>query len=331
MLDPLLALCARALGHPAHSRQLAALAATYAGWETLPARAEYHGLGPLVYKHVCAIEAPWPMPVRRVLQGQYVRQRHANAVRFAVLGEILRAFQAAGIDVLVLKGAALAQMVYPEPALRPMSDIDVLVRPAQAAAAQAQLTRLGFQTGVFHYTWEHHHLLPQQRTVEGVAVAVEVHHHLLFPKLRRPPIGLDELWPAAQALAVDGVPARTLGPADMLRHLYWHGFGAHVRDDQLRLIWVADLVSAVESWNHVLDWPALRRQEPALVRLLAQLDALTPWSPALADVLAADLRAATRPAWKTWRRRCWPADWQLVLGYQAKGLGGLFRHWARRA
>src|SRR5580658_9006681 len=37
-------------------------------------------------------------------------------------------FTAAGVDALLVKGAALALTVYPEPAARPMTDIDLLVR-----------------------------------------------------------------------------------------------------------------------------------------------------------------------------------------------------------
>ena len=38
--------------------------------------------------------------------------------------------KAAGVDALLVKGAALALTVYPEPAARPMTDIDLLVREA---------------------------------------------------------------------------------------------------------------------------------------------------------------------------------------------------------
>jgi len=61
-----------------------------------------------------------------------------------VLADILTCYQAAGIDVLVLKGAALAHLVYPQPVLRPMRDIDILVRAEDVYRAYARLPEIGF-------------------------------------------------------------------------------------------------------------------------------------------------------------------------------------------
>ena len=51
---------------------------------------------------------------------------HAHALR-----EISRALNRAGLDALLVKGAALALTVYADPAARPMGDIDLLVRPRE--------------------------------------------------------------------------------------------------------------------------------------------------------------------------------------------------------
>lgn len=319
----LLALCARAEAHPEQLARLARQAAVYPDWEALPAAAERHGLAPLAFKHLTAAGAPWPAAVRRTLQAQAVRARYANAARFQALGEILRAFTAAGLRVLVLKGAALAHLVYPDPALRPMDDLDLLVEPAQAEAAHAQLAALGFRALDYRLPADHHHRPPLAREVDGVSVVVELHTALLYPRLKRPPLGLNALWPAAQTFTVEDTPAYTLGRLDMLAHLYQHGFHAHLRFNRHRLIWAADLISAVEAWGPALDWPALGAREPALPGLLAQLDDLTPWPPALAAVL----RPAAEPAWRTWWRRGFPPEWRLVLQYEHRGLPGLFRHW----
>jgi len=51
---------------------------------------------------------------------------------------------ASGIDTLVLKGVPLACRFYPAPGLRPMSDVDLLVRPEQAVEAIGLFTRHGW-------------------------------------------------------------------------------------------------------------------------------------------------------------------------------------------
>jgi hypothetical protein len=120
----LLAGCARVECRPAHYHQIAQAAAQLREWAGVAAQAEAHGLAPLLYV--------------------YLRHRHANQVRTRVLHDVLAAYQAAGIPALVLKGAALFHLVYPEPGLRPMSDLDILVPESEAWRAQRTLAELGF-------------------------------------------------------------------------------------------------------------------------------------------------------------------------------------------
>lgn len=51
----------------------------------------------------------------------------------AAAGEVLTALEAAGIEALLLKGAALARLLYGPDEHRGYLDIDLLVGPAQAA------------------------------------------------------------------------------------------------------------------------------------------------------------------------------------------------------
>jgi hypothetical protein len=71
-------------------------------------------------------------------------EAHAAALlRGRVLSRLSAALSAEGLDALLVKGAALALTVYP-PAARPMSDIDLLVRPGARAQTIAALARKGF-------------------------------------------------------------------------------------------------------------------------------------------------------------------------------------------
>ena len=92
-------------------------------------------VGPLLYdavrkKHLL------PAEVETALRQSYYLTAACNLRLFAALDQALRALAARGIEVIVLKGAALAQTVYPSVALRPMGDLDVLVRPASVPAAR---------------------------------------------------------------------------------------------------------------------------------------------------------------------------------------------------
>ncbi|HMA36110.1 MAG TPA: nucleotidyltransferase family protein, partial [Chloroflexia bacterium] len=288
----LLALCARATGHPIQYARLADVAGQVTSWEGLPAQAEAHGLAPLLYTHLQAAAIPLPAAIQQELQGYYLQHAHAARVRTAVLGEILRALAAAGIDVLVLKGAALAYLVYPQPACRPMRDLDLLVPAADAPRAQALLTGLGFAPApAAGQEPDHHHLAAIQRTAAGQPISVEVHHRLDLHEPGDPPHPFAEFAPAAQAFTAGEVATRTLGREALLWHVYRHALCLPLTYEPLRLIWLADLVSLVEAGAGTLDWAQLRRIAPALVRLLPRLDALSPWTPPVAARLREEAAA----------------------------------------
>jgi hypothetical protein len=62
----------------------------------------------------------------------------------AALSELDTLFEAQGIRYAVIKGTHVRELVYADPALRPASDIDILVAPEQRFAAVDALTDAGF-------------------------------------------------------------------------------------------------------------------------------------------------------------------------------------------
>ena len=118
MQDPvlqLLFLCTRFESSTSSLDQLKAAAARISSWENLPARAEQHGLAPLAYFHLKNIPDSLPPLTLRTLKGQGLRDRLINQVRTRQVAAIAACFQQAQIPLLVLKGAALAHLLDPEP------------------------------------------------------------------------------------------------------------------------------------------------------------------------------------------------------------------------
>lgn len=62
----------------------------------------------------------------------------------AAAAEVLRAFDSAGVSALLLKGPALARLLYRENETRGYSDVDLLVDPRDLPAARAALTGAGY-------------------------------------------------------------------------------------------------------------------------------------------------------------------------------------------
>ncbi|MBN1218099.1 MAG: nucleotidyltransferase family protein [Anaerolineae bacterium] len=271
----LLALCARAQGHPTQYQQLRQQAATLILWNSLPAQAESHGLAPLVYAHLQAAGVAMPADVQQQLQARAMQHSHANRVRAKALAEVLAAFQSAKIDALALKGAALAQLVYPQPGLRPMRDVDLLVSKLQTRQAQSLLVELGFNAPLPGDDLPAKHLPNAQRETEGLPVSIELHHNLYTGGA--PAAEFEALCQRAIPFTVEGVTAYTLGHEDMLEHIYQH-LRVNLLLDSLRLIWVADLVSLAEGYAGEIDW---QRVSPRLRHALALCHWLTPLSEAL--------------------------------------------------
>lgn len=77
------------------------------------------------------------------------RIRMARMARHA--SRIVEALAGRGVEVTVFKGMDTAWSVFPDPATRPLSDIDLLIDPADQPIASGTLHRLGFAPGPIGY------------------------------------------------------------------------------------------------------------------------------------------------------------------------------------
>ncbi len=264
-------------------------------------------MAPLLYTHLKAAGVQLPSTVKRELQGLYLRHRHANRVRTRVLRDVLAACDTATIPVLVLKGAALCHLLYPEPGLRPMSDVDILVPRSDLWQAQSLLSELGFDAPLPPGpALPSRHLPPATLQTEGLSIQVEIHHRLLSNyfddavSYARALISPTKRSPRPQKAQPDGltiaphpfvldageqsgmiaatITAHTLGYEDTLQHLCRH-LASHVNVwDFCRLIWVADVVSLAERFAPEIDWERVRRQCPQVLDMLSLFHFMTPLS-----------------------------------------------------
>ena len=234
----------------------------------------------------------------------------------------------AEVPFLVLKGAALAHLVYGDPRLRPMRDVDLLIRKADAGRALDVLRRCGFRPGGTAVPARHHHLQGMARTTDGATVTIELHHELMVRTPFVEPRDYDDLIRRSQPFEWGGMTCRTLGREDMLWHVYAHAFVINpLRPGAIRLLSVADLVHATEAWIDQIDWARLRRQYARLLRALHVLHDLVPWSPHVAEVLRAHAeRPATAvrayaidsdPDWSVGLMPdvLWPPEWWFRMRY----------------
>jgi hypothetical protein len=170
----------------------------------------------------------------------------------------LQALSAAGIPAVTLKGAALVETVYDEPALRPMEDYDVLVpREHFRRAVEAMLAA----------DWVFHPPLcdPEPHFVFQHAVG-----------FRRDGGGELDLHWSAMGLPRNfsiGDEARTLTPADQLLQICTHA--TRFNPDIPPIRWAADafllLASAPFPWDALIERARARRLSLVMLRTLEYL------------------------------------------------------------
>ena len=281
-----LSLCAQRPGSVAVAQRLQSALTTVPSFDELATAAEQHGLEPLALAHIERTGLAVPAELRARLRARQTQHAHAAAVRTRVVAEVGCAMARARVPFLVLKGAALAHLVYADPRLRPMRDVDLLIRRADAGSAQDVLTRCGFTPSGIAVPSRHHHMQGMAKTTEGATVTIELHHELMVrtPFVER--CRYDDVIRRSQLFEWGGTSFHTLGCEDMLWHVYAHAFVINtLRPGAIRLLSVADLMHATEAWVDRIDWTRVRREHARLLRALHVLHDLVPWSPLVADVL----------------------------------------------
>ncbi|MGD8626545.1 MAG: nucleotidyltransferase family protein [Anaerolineae bacterium] len=167
------------------------------------------------------------------------------------LVDILDAAHRGGLALMPLKGPLLATGSYDSPALRPMADLDLLVRPSDLPALAAILHDLGYQSRPQSSPGGSVHIFhrPDNRTVVSRRSnhpdnprPVEVHIRLkkYFWDIYRLDDLTDYLWAESQPGQLLGAQAWLPAPARFLTYLAVHTMVHHLFGEG-RLIHLLDL------------------------------------------------------------------------------------------
>jgi hypothetical protein len=223
-------------------------------WDQLCDAALRHGVGPLLYAELKERHADdIPAPCLHSLRERYFASLAQNILIYHELGAILELFRSEGLQAIPLKGAALAGTVYPNIALRPMSDVDLLVRVYEVPRAREILTACGY--------------VPYLALAEGFnesfgqaetfskrvpyPMAIDLHWHLLgWSYYRKYVPSMGWFWDNALEQRVAGIPALVLSPEGQILHLTSH-LAKHCWQ---RLLWFYDIAQLIQYYEDQLDW-----------------------------------------------------------------------------
>jgi hypothetical protein len=233
-------------------------------WESILFRAEWYRVSAILFHHLRNLDVRSLVPdwAMERLKAVYVHNAVRNAHLRSKLHEVIRTLSAEGIPVILLKGAALLEIIYSNPALRPMADVDLMVPEDKADKAQQLVSELGYHAvgspEAQERTRREHRHLPA--LVDQYMVGVfEVHSHIVR---RDSPLRFDiaSFWDQAREMPTTGVLAKVLAPEHQLIHLAinflldrrFRSYGA--------LLQICDLAETLRHYSAETDWPLLEQQ-----------------------------------------------------------------------
>ena len=170
----------------------------------------------------------------------------ANERLFRGVAPVIAALEDAGVRTVLLKGASLALRHYPDPGLRPMTDIDLMVAPGDLALAVHIFANHRFFPSV-EPTPRRTQLLHAEDFADERGIHIDLHWRL-HPHREEAD---ESLWSRLDPLSIAGAPSHALSPADELLHQLVHG----LHWSQVSPIrWVADSCGILASTSLPVDW-----------------------------------------------------------------------------
>jgi hypothetical protein len=214
-------------------------------------RAGLKRLLPLLQHNIQKEEVVVSPEVGSILRSARAREelRYASFRRFGGAG--IASLIAAGIEMIVLKGAASAALYYPHPSIRHCHDIDVLVRKGQRDLIVSSSAAAGFRCSEIATEPEAIRLSHES--------GLPIECHISLSKVPYYPVADEAVWNRSRRADVLDVSCRTPAAPDMLAHLCAHALWNPRRHC---MSWVADAYLLLESgefsWqlflNTIREW-----------------------------------------------------------------------------
>jgi hypothetical protein len=163
----------------------------------------------------------------------YLGSVASNLHLYHELSKRLQVLKDASIPVVVLKGAHLAEIVYGHIGLRPMSDVDLLVRKKDLSRAQKGLMDAGYSPSSNQIN------LDLQWNIESSADYLG--------------IDMEKVWERTQPASIAGVEVLALSPEDLLLHLCLHLSYQHLFQPA-GVRWLCDIKQTIVHCKDKIKW-----------------------------------------------------------------------------
>ena len=223
-------------------------------WDGLVDLALRFKVGGLFYRKIKSGNFPTeliPVNAKNRLRDAYRNFATINTSLFFDALKISKSFTDNQLPVIALKGLALAKSIYGDIALRPMSDMDLLVQEEDLVRAGRILLTLGYKQDFpdWERTLKVCNHLPGFTNKNGEII--ELHWNIVAADSSIK-VDLDGLWDRSCLIKIDNVGVRVFSLEDLFLHLCIHAC-VHLQIG-LGLIHLCDLAGLIKTSVDKIDW-----------------------------------------------------------------------------
>jgi len=237
--------------------------ASIEAWLKLLSILEAHWIIPQLYWCVGKLPSEYHPPKKIIdrMRMAFQRSRGRQLQLEKQLGEITAAFSTEGVDILVLKGPAVARSAYPDPALRPAADLDLLVSPDQMNRARSLLESLNYRClgkrfEISRDFYNDEIFLCKNPT--GSKRQIELHWDLhRFSGIKQEG-SIEDLFVRAVKVKATSFTFLALDPVDALLHRAINNAFDH--DQDMRFCWIYDIKLLASRLVIPDDWKTLQQR-----------------------------------------------------------------------
>jgi hypothetical protein len=257
------------------------------------------------------------------LKGIYRLTWYKNRLSLQVLAGVLGLLRSAGIETMVLGGAALTLLYYRDYGLRPMDSLDLLVPVRRVHSVISTLEQAGWKIKSLSrekMTEEFLRLRDSARLENPTGQSLDLYWRAL-PDIPGSDTD-DDLWANGNPLQIEGTPSLTLSSVGHLLFVFAHGIAPNGTSPAC---WAADAMTILNATRGKPDWDVLVAQAEKRHLILPVLGALLFLREALSAPIPPEIIARLQKLPVTRMER---VEYRLRIR-PAKALGSIPYSWAR--
>jgi len=249
-------------------------------WDYLLNQARKNTVSPLLYFSLKEEKKNLPKEFFEEIKKDYYQTLARNILIQEEIKPILQSFEEKKIKVILLKGVALGITAYPSPGLRPMSDVDILVKDNDLLKVNHVLNRAGYFPADINpedLELPPHPTPSPLRGEEGKErgigylttldyrnknLSLHLHRHLVnstvpnFSYISK--IRMVKIFEKAKIVEKDGMKFLTLCPEHLIIYLCEHSL--RVPHSLSKLIFLTDISQVIRYYRNEIDWGFLIKE-----------------------------------------------------------------------